>query len=291
MAVYNLGSINADLFYQVPHLLAPGETLASTEHSRGLGGKGANMSVAIARAAARAVHIGAVGSDGRWAVERLLEYGVDTRNIVELNVPTGHAVIMVDDHGENAILLYPGANRALTETHIASALAVATEADTFVFQNETSAQIDGATLASSKGMRVVYAAAPFDAHSVEAVLPMLDILVMNAIEAQQLTDALGAVLTDLPVRDVIVTLGGDGCRWVNTDDGIDKTFPAIPVTPVDTTGAGDTFTGFLVAGLDRGLSMEQAISLGQQAGAIMVTRHGTADVIPDLKDIEDARLA
>jgi ribokinase len=291
MAVYNLGSINADLFYQVPHLLAPGETLASTEHSRGLGGKGANMSVAIARAAARAVHIGAVGSDGRWAVERLLEYGVDTRNIVELDVPTGHAVIMVDDHGENAILLYPGANRALTETHIASALAVATEADTFVFQNETSAQIEGATLASSKGMRVVYAAAPFDAHSVEAVLPMLDILVMNAIEAQQLTDALGAALTDLPVRDVIVTLGGDGCRWVNTDDGTDKTFPAIPVTPVDTTGAGDTFTGFLVAGLDRGLPMEQAISLGQQAGAIMVTRHGTADVIPDLKDIEDARLA
>jgi ribokinase len=291
MAVYNLGSINADLFYQVPHLLAPGETLASTEHSRGLGGKGANMSVAIARAAARAVHIGAVGSDGRWAVERLLEYGVDTRNIVELDVPTGHAVIMVDDHGENAILLYPGANRALTETHIASALAVATEADTFVFQNETSAQTEGATLASSKGMRVVYAAAPFDAHSVEAVLPMLDILVMNAIEAQQLTDALGVALTDLPVRDVIVTLGGDGCRWVNTDDGTDKTFPAIPITPVDTTGAGDTFTGFLVAGLDRGLPMEQAISLGQQAGAIMVTRHGTADVIPDLKDIEDARLA
>lgn len=290
MAVFNLGSINADLFYQVPHLLAPGETLASTDHSRGLGGKGANMSVAIARAAARAVHIGAVGPDGRWAVDRLLEYGVDTRNIFELDVPTGHAVIMVDDHGENAILLYPGANRALTETHIASALEAATDADTFLFQNETSAQVEGATLASSKGMRVVYAAAPFDAGSVEAVLPMLDILVMNEVEAQQLTDALGVVLTYLPVRDIVVTLGGDGCRWVNTDDGTDQTFPAIPVTPVDTTGAGDTFTGFLVAALDRGLPMEQAISLGQQAGAIMVTRHGTADVIPDLKDIEDARL-
>lgn len=290
MAVFNLGSINADLFYQVPHLLVPGETLASTDHSRGLGGKGANMSVAIARAAARAVHIGAIGPDGRWAVDRLLEYGVDTRNIIELDVPTGHAVIMVDDHGENAILLYPGANRALTETHIASALEAATDADTFLFQNETSAQVEGATLASSKGMRVVYAAAPFDAGSVEAVLPMLDILVMNEVEAQQLTDALGVVLTDLPVRDIVVTLGGDGCRWVNTDDGTDQTFPAIPVTPVDTTGAGDTFTGFLVAALDRGLPMEQAISLGQQAGAIMVTRHGTADVIPDLKDIEDARL-
>lgn len=290
MAVYNLGSINADLFYRVPHLIAPGETLASTEHSRGLGGKGANMSVAIARGAARAVHIGAVGADGRWAVERLMEYGVDTRNIVELHVPTGHAVIMIDDHGENAILLFPGANRAVTETHIASALQEATDLDTFVFQNETSGQVEGASLASARGMRVVYAAAPFDAQAVEAVLPMLDILVMNAVEARQLTDALGKTLAELPVRDVIVTLGGDGCRWINTDDGTDRTFPAIPVTPVDTTGAGDTFTGFLVAGLDRGLPMEQAISLGQQAGAIMVTRHGTADVIPDLKDIEDARL-
>ena len=291
MAVFNLGSINADLFYQVPHLLAPGETLASTDHSRGLGGKGANMSVAIARAAARAVHIGAVGADGGWAVERLLEYGVDTRNIVKLDVPTGHAVIMVDDRGENAILLFPGANRAITVSHIDSALLGATEADTFVFQHETSAQIEGATLASSKGMRVVYAAAPFDAQAVEAVLPMLDILVMNAVEARQLTDALGVTLATLPVRDVIVTLGGDGCRWINTDDGTDQTFPAIPVTPVDTTGAGDTFTGFLVAALDRGLPMKQAILLGQQAGAIMVTRHGTADVIPDLKDIEDARFS
>lgn len=290
MTVFNLGSINADLFYRVPHLLAPGETLASTEHSRGLGGKGANMSVAIARAAARAVHIGAVGSDGRWAVERLLEYGVDTRSIVELDTVTGHAVIMVDDQGENAILIHPGANRALTETHIASALGAASEEDFFLFQNETSGQVEGATLASAKGMRVVYAAAPFDAKAVEAVLPMLDILVVNAVEAQQLTDELGVALADLPVRDVIVTLGGDGCRWINTDEGTEQTFPAIPVIAVDTTGAGDTFTGFLVAALDRGLPMEQAISLSQQAGAIMVTRHGTADVIPDLKDIQDARL-
>jgi ribokinase len=290
VTVFNLGSINADLFYQVPHLIGPGETLASTEHSRGLGGKGANMSVATSRAAARAVHIGAVGPDGRWAVDRLLEYGVDTRHITEVSDPTGHAVIMVDPAGENAILLFPGANHAITDTHIANALGEATEDDTFLFQNETSAQVEGATLASAKGMRVVYAAAPFDADAVLAVLPLLDMLVMNAVEAQQLTEATGIALTDLPVRDIVVTLGGDGCRWLNTDTGADRHFPAIPVTPVDTTGAGDTFTGFLVAALDRGLPMEQAISLGQQAGAIMVTRHGTADVIPDLKDVQDARL-
>ncbi|WP_292284638.1 ribokinase [Marivita sp.] len=289
MAVYNLGSINADLFYRVPHLLAPGETLAATEHSRGLGGKGANMSVAVARAAARVKHVGAVGPDGRWAVERMLEYGVDTRAIIEVSAPTGHAVIMIDDQGENAILIHPGANHALSETDIQQALTDATEADLFLFQNETSCQVIGATQASARGMRVIYAAAPFDAESVKTVMPLLDILVMNAVEAQQLSDATGADLADLPVRDIIVTLGAEGCRWLNTDDGSDQSFPAIPVDPVDTTGAGDTFTGFLVAGLDRGLPMAQAISLGQQAAAIMVTRQGTADVIPDLKDVQDAR--
>ncbi|SHH60843.1 ribokinase [Marivita hallyeonensis] len=290
MTVFNLGSINADLFYDVPHLIAPGETLAATRHFRGLGGKGANMSVAVARAASRVVHIGAVGADGRWAVDRLLEYGVDTRHIVEVDDPTGHAIIMVASDGENAILIHPGANHAVTETHIADALTEATEADTFLFQNEISSQVAGATQASARGMRVVYAAAPFDAQAVKAVLPLLDALVMNEVEARQLSDAIGVSLTDLPVRDIIVTLGADGCRWLNTDTGEDQTFPAIPVTPVDTTGAGDTFTGYLVAALDRGMPMEQAISLGQQAGAIMVTRHGTADVIPDLKDVQDARL-
>ncbi|MFP7569378.1 ribokinase [Marivita sp. S2033] len=291
MTVFNLGSINADLFYQVPHLLAPGETLAATAHNRGLGGKGANMSVAIARAAARVVHIGAVGTDGRWAVERLLEYGVDTRHISEVSEATGHAIIMVDPQGENAILIHPGANSTVLETHIEAVLKDASDGDTFLFQNETSAQREGAALASARGLRVVYAAAPFDADAVRAVLPMLDMLVMNAVEAEQLSASLKVALPDLPVRDVIVTLGGEGCRWLNTDLGTDTQFPAIPVAPVDTTGAGDTFTGFLIAGLDRGLPMEQAISLGQQAGAIMVTRRGTADVIPDLKDIEDARLA
>ena len=220
-----------------------------------------------------------------------MEYGVDTRHIVECDTPTGHAVIMIDAAGENAILLFPGANRSIIETHIAKVLEDASEADTFLFQNETSAQLDGATLASAKGLRVIYAAAPFDAEAVKAVLPLLDVLVMNAVEAQQLTTATGTDLADLPVRDIVVTLGGDGCRWLNTDAGTDRKFPAIPVTPVDTTGAGDTFTGFFVAGLDRGMPTEQAISLAQQAAAIMVTRYGTADVIPDLKDVEDARLA
>jgi ribokinase len=136
---------------------------------------------------------------------------------------------------------------------------------------------------------VVYAAAPFDADAVQAVLPYLDMLILNAVEADQLTAALGKGPGALGVADVIVTLGAQGCRWIHRGDTV-KEFPALPVIPVDTTGAGDTFTGFLLAGLDRGMPMEQAIRLATKAAALMVTRIGTADVIPDLLEIEQMGL-
>lgn len=289
MAIYNLGSINADMTYRVPHLLAPGETLATTALSRGLGGKGANMSVAAARAGAQVRHLGAVGEDGRWAIERLTEYGVDTRQIAVLSEPTGHAIIMLDRQAENCILIYPGANRALSVERIEAGLSEATPEDIFVFQNETNAQREAAELASSRGLRVAYAAAPFDADAVTLVLPLLDLLVLNEIEAGQLEQATGQSIETIPVRDVVVTLGGRGCRWINTDSREVRDFAALPVTPVDTTGAGDTFTGYLLAGLDRGLPMPTSIELAQRAAAIMVTRQGTADVIPDLKEVTEHR--
>ncbi|MDD9729437.1 ribokinase [Mameliella sp. AT18] len=287
MTIFNLGSINADLFYHVPHLPAPGETLAARSFTRGLGGKGANMSVAAARAAARCVHIGAVGADGAWAVDRLMEYGVYTQFISTVSEDTGNALIAVDDAGENTIILYPGANHAISTDHLAEALDGAGASDIFLTQNETNAQRAAAELASAKGMRVAYAAAPFDAKAVQAVLPLLDLLFLNAVEARQLQEATGLAPEALPVRDVIVTLGGDGACWHNTDTGETRAFPAVAVTPVDTTGAGDTFTGYVLAGLDRGLPMEQAIGQAMIAGAIMVTREGTADVIPDLRDVQD----
>ncbi|MCJ7870979.1 ribokinase [Phaeobacter sp. J2-8] len=283
--IYNLGSINADLFYQLPHLPGPGETLASTGFHRGLGGKGANMSVAAARAAAHVAHIGAVGEDGKWAVARLMEYGVDTRHIASSEAATGHAVIYVDGAGENQIVLFGGANLGLGQGHVTAALGDAGPTDTLMFQNETNLQSYAAGLARQKGMRVVYAAAPFDAAAVAEVLERIDLLVLNEVEAAQLTQAMGCAITALDVADIVITLGGDGCRHISSGAGIDRHFPGIKVEVVDTTGAGDTFTGYLVAGLDAGMSMEASIERAQRAGALMVTRQGTADVIPDLKDL------
>lgn len=285
MTIWNLGSINNDIVYAVPHIPAPGETLASSGRETFLGGKGANMSVAAARAAAQVRHIGAVGPDGKDLVQRLLEYGVDTRFIASLDTETAQAIIMVDTEGENAIILHPGANHEVPQATLQSALSEAQTGDWLVMQNETNLQRTAAEMGRKLGLKVAYAAAPFSVERVEAVIEHLDFLILNKVEAAQLKEATGKELDALPVQDIIVTLGGDGADWYSAT-GVQH-FDAVPVTPVDTTGAGDTFTGYVLACLDRGQPMAQAIETATTAGAIMVTRHGTADVIPDLLDVQE----
>lgn len=289
MAIWNLGSINADMVYTMPHLPAAGETLAALNLDRFLGGKGANMSVAATRAGSGVHHIGAVGPDGDWAVKRLEEYGVGISHIVQADTPTGHAIIAVEPEGENQIILFPGANRTLSREQVEQALSRAGADDFLVMQNETSMQAEAAQLGRKMGLRVCYAAAPFDADAVQAVLPYLDFLILNEVEAQQLQQATGKEPGGLGVKDVIITLGAKGARHIDGETGAVSDVPALPVTPVDTTGAGDTFTGYVLSGLDLGLTVAEAMAQASRAGALMVTRRGTADVIPTLKEVQAAR--
>jgi ribokinase len=284
MAIWNLGSINGDHVYALPHMPSPGETLAARSLTTGLGGKGANMSVACARAGATVRHIGAVGADGAWAVDRLRAYGVDTTHIATLDAPSGHAIIAVDDRGENMILLFPGANRLLPRAHVDAALALAQPGDWFLTQNETNLQTEAASRARAQGLRVAYAAAPFEATSVEAMLPYLDLLILNEVEADQLVDTTGRTIATLGLKDVIVTLGAEGCLWFH--EGRETSFPALRVTPVDTTGAGDAFTGYVLAALDEGAPMPDAIRLATRASALKVTRPGAADAIPTRQEAQ-----
>ena len=285
--IWNLGSINADNFYLLAHLPGPGETISARNFRQGLGGKGANMSVAAARAGTRVMHVGALGADGGWALERLLEYGVETAHITLMEGVTGHANIAVDLEGENNIVIFPGTNHEITDEMIGAALSEASSGDWLLMQNETNGQRFAARTAKTLGLRLAYAAAPFDADAVTAILEQIDLLVLNEVEAAQLRAATGGELRQLPIDDIVVTLGVGGCEWVSNKAHLVESFPAYQVDAVDTTGAGDTFTGYLLAGLDRGMTMPQAIDLAMRAGALMVTRHGTADVIPDLKEIRD----
>ncbi len=290
MAIWNLGSINLDLIYSLPHLPAAGETLAAREYNRYLGGKGANMSVAARRAGSDVRHIGAVGTDGDWALDRLTDFGVDTTHVTRLEAATGHAIIAVDPKGENQIILFPGANRALQGAALKQALTQAKPGDTLVTQNETNLQAEAVQQARAQGLRVAYAAAPFEASAVEAVLPYLDFLILNEIEAQQLEASTGKSPAALGIRDVIITLGGEGALHIDGMTGKVTDVSACRVIPVDTTGAGDTFTGYVLSGLDQGLTMADAMHQANRAAAIMVTRHGTADVIPTQDEVRNANL-
>lgn len=286
MTVWNFGSINVDLFYRLPHLPLPGETLPAASHQTGLGGKGANQSVAIARAGAEVHHIGMIGEDNAWVLDRLTGYGVDVTHVGRAEAPTGHAIILVDEIGENSIVIYAGANYAQLVGNIETALADAKPGDILALQSEVSHLAEAAQIARAKGMTVVYSAAPFQPEIARKMLSHVDLLVLNEVEADQLAETLGSAIEDVPVANMLITLGAQGARWRNHETGEVTEVAAFPVEPVDTAGAGDCFIGYVLAGLDQGLARDEAMRLGTAAAGLKVTRPGTADAIPARDEVE-----
>ncbi len=285
MTIYNLGSINADHFYQVPHLPQPGETLAADAFSTGLGGKGINQSVAAALAGSKVVHIGAVGPDGQWAVDRIAGFGVQTQHIQRVETPTGHAIINVDTKGENAIVIFSGANNCQSVTQIEQVLSGADKGDILLLQNETTLQAEAAKIAYDRRLKVIYSAAPFSVAAVKNVMEYVTILMMNQVESEQLCAGLETDLASLPVSEIIVTKGSNGAMWLQPETGETSYAPSFPVKPVDTTAAGDTFAGYVAAGLDQGMNVQDAMRRASAAAALKVTRKGTADVIPSADEV------
>lgn len=281
MAIYTLGSINIDHVYRVPHLARPGETLAATDYSKGLGGKGANQSVAAAKAGAKVFHIGAVGPESAWALDELRIHGIDVSNVLQIKTATGHAIIQVDPAAENTITLFPGANRQIPDSHVSRVLASARPGDTLLMQNETSAQSASVRLAADMGLRVLYSPAPFELAPLEAVTPFASLLMMNEIESEEMIAAFGG----FPDCDVIITKGADGAEWHSAGND-PLILPAFSVTPVDTTGAGDCFAGTIAAALDAGLDRETALRRAAAAAALQVTRPGAAAAMPGMAEVD-----
>ncbi|MEM9522808.1 MAG: ribokinase, partial [Pseudomonadota bacterium] len=267
MAVYCLGSINIDHFYRLAHLPAPGETLAAAARTVGLGGKGANQSVAAACAGAEVFHIGAIGADGCWVRDRIASYGIRTDFIAEVDGPTGHAIILVDPAGENSIVILSGANIRIGIDMVRTALARSVSEDILLIQNETNMQVEAAEIAKKSGMKVIYSAAPFAADAVKAVLPHVDLLILNDIEARQLATATGKSVDALPVSQILVTHGSEGATWRSNVTGEEIRRPAFPVKPVDTTAAGDVFCGYLAAAVDGAMPVKKALELAAAAAA------------------------
>jgi ribokinase len=284
MKILNFGSINIDHFYSVPHLVEPGETLASERYRRGPGGKGLNQSVAAARAGARVMHAGRVGGDGAFLKELLDRVGVDVSLIRGGEGPTGHAVIQVDPAGQCSIVLHGGENRAVTGKDMETALAAAEPGDVLLLQNEINATAELIERGAAAGLIVVFNAAPMDNAVNDYPLHRVRHLIVNQVEAAELSGsespdhALQALRSRYPETAVTLTLGADGVR--HRDNEQDLRVPADRVRAVDTTAAGDTFVGYFIAAMTRGAPVRDCLELANRAAAVCVTRHGAADSIP-----------
>ncbi len=290
MKVINFGSINIDHVYSVDHFVRPGETLESRSYSLFSGGKGANQSIALARAGAAVMHAGKVGPDGDWLTAKLRDNGVDVSLVETAAEPTGHAVIQVNREGENAIIIHGGANRSVSETNIKKVLENAKEGDLLLLQNEINSVAD--ILEKAKGLTVVFNPAPMSDAVRHYPLEKVDIFIVNETEGEALTGErqpeaiLDAMAARYPKSRTVLTLGRAGVRY---GDGAQRiSVAALEVEAVDTTGAGDTFIGYFLAELVRGSSVKAAIELGVRASALCVTRKGAADSIPEREELQYA---
>ena len=290
MRILNFGSLNIDTVYEVPHFVAPGETLAATRVSRNVGGKGLNQSVALARAGARVYHAGCVGEDGEFFTDFLRASGVDTSYIRRVEGPSGQAVIQVDSAGQNSILLYGGANHALDADFIESVLDTCEAGDMLLLQNEVNGLDILLRRAHEHGLTVVLNPSPISLALLVAPLSCVDWFILNEIEAAALAgcesaDSAVPILTEkFPQARFVMTLGAEGACCFGKEQEYIRV-PAARVKAVDTTAAGDTFTGYFFASYAQGCSVAQALSRASRAAGIAVTRAGAAASIPFQNEI------
>ena len=282
MTIYNLGSINIDHIYTLPHLVRAGETLAATEMQSALGGKGANQSIAIARAGGQVRHGGMINhGDVSWLRE-MTDAGVETSFIIHSDLPTGHAIVAVDAKtAENQIILSPSCNANIPDDLVARLLGNASSDDWALAQNETNKTADFLKAAKAKDMKICYSAAPFVADITASLLPLVDLLIVNEGEYQDLKSHLGH--GDFGLDHLIITKGGDGAFYKGLDGEFE--IAAHKVGAVDTTGAGDTYLGYVLAGLDQGMDVKAAMEMASTAAAIQVTRLGASAAIPKKSEV------
>ena len=268
----------------------PGETITVKNYHRLCGGKGLNQSIALARAGAQVFHAGKVGRDGEPLIACLKTAGVDTTNVGMIDdKPSGHAVIQVDRHGQNSIIIHGGANRKIKMEDVERVLGHFAAGDFLVLQNEISSIAEIITLAKKLGLTIFLNPAPMDKSVLGYPLDLVDYFIINSIEGRELTGEkeprtiIEAMRNRFLRSAIILTLGEQGAIYADRQTRL--TIPSEKVTPVDTTAAGDTFIGYFVAQKIKGANVETCLRTATRAAAICVTRHGAADSIPHLDEV------
>lgn len=294
MRILNFGSLNLDYVYNVDHFVRPGETLAVLSRTVKAGGKGLNQSVALARAGSSVIHAGCLGTGGESLKELLEENNINTDFLLPVPEMQGHTVIQVDPRGENCILLFGGSNRCIPASYVRSVISRFGKGDWLILQNEISQLPLIVDLAYQQGMTVVLNPSPYDAGLNGVNLSRIHWLLVNEIEAEQLTGekepekAWNKLHGQYRQLSLLITLGSRGSYAWQVCGGTVETARAgaVTVKAVDTTAAGDTYTGFFITGLTEGKPLRFCMEQASRAAAVAVTRPGAAESIPLKSELE-----
>ena len=289
MRIFVFGSLNIDHTYHVPHMLRTGETLSSTRYTKNVGGKGFNQAVALSRAGADVCFAGAIGQDGMFLTDYLRDAGVDTSCVRLIDEPTGHAIIEVDQEGRNAILLFGGANQKITDEMIEQTLSKANSGDWILLQNEINEGDRIICAAHEKGMQIILNPSPVSRQMLAWPLELVSWFILNEVEGEDITgkkepqEILDELLRRYPDCRVVLTLGEKGSMYADANSRY--TQDICPCTAVDTTAAGDTFTGYFLQAAAQGKDIPDALRMAAQASAIAVSRPGAAASIPMAEEV------
>lgn len=290
MQILNFGALNIDRVYSVPHFVEAGETLSSHHMRESVGGKGLNQSIAMARAGLKVKHAGMVGTDGGMLLKELVSAGVDISLVnTAQTVATGHAIIQVDPNGQNNIILYGGANHAIEKSYVDMVLANFASGDYIFLQNEISCLPYIMESARKKEMVVVFNPSPMDDNVRHCDLSAAAWFILNEVEGFAMTNETipekicSKLISDYPNANVVLTLGGDGAVFCNGAEFIRQA--AAPVAVVDSTAAGDTFTGYFFAAIYNGKAPAEALKLASVAASITVSRQGSSQSIPNIEEV------
>ncbi len=290
MRVLNFGSMNLDYVYTVDHMVLPGETQNSQGMNTFLGGKGFNQSTALAKAGVEVYHAGLIGEEGKIFRETAKEYGIRDEYIRVCDEKNGHTIIQVDKNGQNCILLYGGANRAITREFVDEVLSGFEKDDIILLQNEINELDYIIDKAYEKGMQIFLNPSPFDDALDSCDMNKISCFLLNEIEGGQIAGEtepdkiIDGILAKYENAKVVLTLGGEGSVYADKEKRCQQ--PIYKVETVDTTAAGDTFTGYFIAGLIQGKSVEETMRMCAIAAGIAVSRPGAVPSIPYMKEVE-----
>lgn len=285
------GSVNIDHTYEVPHIVHPGETISSTTYRTAWGGKGLNQAIALARAGADTFLAAQMAQADRLALAEFCEpLHLDISRVYPISCPTGHAMIQVDPSGQNCIVVAAGANYRITPEMVQNALEGFGPGDMLLLQNEINLVPEILRNAKAKGIQVVLNPSPCTDEIPHWPLECVDIFLLNETEGQVLSgktepeDILSTFVTRYPTAQIVLTLGEKGSLFASGSNRVSA--DACRVNAVDTTGAGDTFTGYLLSGLLHGAAVEESMRMASCASAIAVSRPGAAQSIPELSEVQ-----